>query len=344
MICTILPPHILVAIVQRARNARQRNAAIDTLGLDHSHRVGRVLLHVALARRGGHGIIEAPADAERSIYDAHNHEIRRGILVRAEGQPPTEDEAVNEAYDGLGETFGFFRDVYGRNSIDDEGMSLDAIVHYGRDYLNAFWDGPRMVFGDGDGELFRRFTICLDIIAHELTHGVTGAEGGLAYVGQSGALNEHVSDVFASCIKQRTLNQTAAQGDWLIGDGLLVDGQAIRSMKEPGTAYDHEVIGNDPQPGDMDNFVRTFRDNGGVHINSGIPNRAFYLAATAIGGFAWEKTGQVWYDTLRDSRLDPRANFADFAGLTVEHADRRFGKDEQKAIAAAWAEVGVKPA
>jgi Zn-dependent metalloprotease len=342
MICTILPPHILIAIAQRARDFRRRNAAIDTLALDHSHRVSRVALHVALAVRGGH-IMEAPAEPERSIYDAHNHEIRRGTLTRAEGQPASGDPAVDEAYDGLGATFAFFRDVYDRNSIDDEGMPLDAIVHFGKDYLNAFWDGQRMVFGDGDGELFDRFTIAEDIIAHELTHGVVAAEGGLAYIGQSGALNEHVCDAFASCIKQLGLGQTADKGDWLIGEGLLVAGGAIRSMKEPGSAYSNDTIGEDPQPGDMNNYVRTFRDNGGVHINSGIPNRAFYLAATAIGGFAWEKAGQIWYDTLRDRQLDPRADFATFAGLTVAHANRRYGTSEQKAVADAWAEVGVKP-
>jgi Zn-dependent metalloprotease len=339
--CTILPPHILIAIAQRARDARQRAAAIDTLALDGSHRLSRVLLHLALARR--HHIVEMPAEAQRVIYDAHNHEIRRGTLVRAEGQPPTGDPATDEAYDGLGVTFDFWRDCYGRNSIDGDGMGLDAIVHFGRDYMNAFWDGERMVFGDGDGKLFDRFTIALDIIAHELTHGVTEAEGGLAYIGQSGALNEHVSDVFASCIKQRVLKQTADKGDWLIGEGLLIGGGAIRSVKEPGTAYDNETIGRDPQPADMNNYVRMLRDNGGVHINSGIPNRAFYLAATAIGGFAWEKTGQVWYDTLRDSRLDARADFAAFAGLTEAHARRRYGDFEQKAIADAWSQVGVKP-
>jgi Zn-dependent metalloprotease len=99
--------------------------------------------------------------------------------------------------------------------------------------------------------------------------------------------------VFGSLIKQYVLKQTADKADWLIGEGLLTfKGQALRSMKAPGTAYDNDLLGKDPQPADMKHSVRTAQDKGGVHINSGIPNRAFYLVATAIGGHAWEKAGR----------------------------------------------------
>src|SRR5262249_39364946 len=153
---------------------------------------------------------------------------------------------------------------------------------------------------------FNRFTIDLDIIGHELTHGVTQHEANLDYLGQPGALNESVSDVMGSLIKQRQLNQTADQADWLIGAKLLtanVQGVALRSMKAPGTAFDDPVLGKDPQPRHMKNYLRTHADYGGVHINSGIPNHAFYLVATQIGGFAWEKAGRIWYETLRDPRV-----------------------------------------
>src|SRR5262245_54891431 len=155
-----------------------------------------------------------------------------------------------------------------------------------------------MVFGDGDGTLFNRFTISIDVIGHELTHGVTGSEANLTYQGQAGALNESISDVFGSLIKQYSLNQTAAAADWLIGAGLLassVKGVALRSMKAPGTAYNDPTLGKDPQPDNMSKFVHTAEDSGGVHINSGIPNKAFFLVATSLGGHAWEKAGQVWY-------------------------------------------------
>jgi Zn-dependent metalloprotease len=222
-------------------------------------------------------------------------------------------------------------------------MPLDGTVHYGSNYDNAFWDGSRMVFGDGDGELFIRFTVAVDVIGHELTHAVTEATAGLVYSGQSGALNESVSDVFGSLVKQRQLGQDAADADWLIGAGLFtaaVQGEALRSMRAPGTAYDDDVLGRDPQPGHMRDFVDTTDDNGGVHINSGIPNHAFYLAATALGGPAWEVAGQVWYDTLVGG-LAAGSDFAAFATATVAAAQSRFGSDEAQAVRSAWDAVGV---
>ena len=161
-------------------------------------------------------------------------------------------------------------------------MPLRGIVHFGEEYPNAFWDGRRMAFGDGDNEIFLRFTKSLDVIGHELGHGVIEDESGLEYWGQSGALNEHFADVAGIMVKQRKLNQTADQADWLIGAELRgdeFDGDALRSMKAPGTAYDDAVLGKDPQPDHWRDYVRTFEDNGGVHINSGIANKAFYLLA-----------------------------------------------------------------
>ena len=344
----ILPPHILVNV---ARNGSpgQRAAVLSTLANDQTFRSLRASLvgqpSQAIQRRGAASPDFPPP---RTIYSAHNTETLPGSIVRSEQDGPTGDAAVDEAFDGLGRTLDFYWSNFERNSIDDEGLPLDATVHYGDKYDNAFWDGRRMIFGDGDGELFNRFTIAVDIIGHELTHGVTEDEGGLIYAYQSGALNESLSDVFGSLIKQSAPGklQTADQADWLIGEGLLapgVQGVALRSMKAPGTAYDDPVLGKDPQPAHMNDFMHTHQDNGGVHINSGIPNHAFYLAATAIGGYAWEKAGHIWYETLRDSRLRPTTGFIRFARLTVDVAGRLYGRssNEKKAVADAWAAVGV---
>jgi len=337
----ILPPHILREMARRGSTA-QRNAALNTMALDTTHRVQRMMLQL-LAVAPSRFVTGAPPKVHRTIYTSGNQETPSGQLVRAEGQGPVSDVAANEAYDSLGHTFDFYLEIYQRNSIDDHGLPLNAYVHYGQGYDNAFWDGKEMIFGDGDGTAFNRFTISVDVIGHELTHGVTGSEVNLTYLGQSGALNESVSDVFGSLIKQYVLKQTANEADWLIGAGLLTfPNQALRSMKAPGTAYDNNVLGKDPQPADMQHYVHTAQDQGGVHLNSGIPN---YLAATAIGGNAWEKTGQIWYDTIRDKSLKASANFAAFAGHTVANAGRRYGSNstEQRAVADAWNKVGVKP-
>jgi Zn-dependent metalloprotease len=226
-------------------------------------------------------------------------------------------------------------------------MPLRGVVHYGEEYPNAFWDGRRMVFGDGDGEIFARFTKSLDVIGHELGHGVIEDEAALEYHGQPGALNEHVADVAGIMVKQRKLGHDAAEADWLIGADLRGDqfeGDALRSMKAPGTAYDDPRLGKDPQPAHWRDYVRTFEDNGGVHINSGIPNRAFYLLATNVGGQSWKAPGQIWYDALRSPLLTPTTTFRQFARITHRAARQRFGpgSDQAKAVRAAWADVGIR--
>ncbi len=171
--------------------------------------------------------------------------------MRAESDDPGKDATVNRAFAYLGATFELYLNAFNRHSIDGQGLPLNASVHYDVKYDNAFWNGEQMVFGDGDGELFLDFTIPVDVIGHELTHGVTQYSANLTYYGQSGALNESVSDVFGSLIKQYTLGQTAADADWLIGAGLLaprVSGVALRSMKAPGTAYDDDALGRTRSP------------------------------------------------------------------------------------------------
>ncbi|MFF0432224.1 M4 family metallopeptidase [Streptomyces sp. NPDC004327] len=335
--CTIVPPHILERLAQ-SDNPAFAEAARRTLVADAAHRTTRRLAALA-----------APAAAtgvRRTIYDAHNGTDLPGDKIQDEGGQPTQDATANRAYAGLGATYDLYEKVFGRASIDGAGMPLLASIHYDEKYDNAFWNGEQMVFGDGDGQLFVDFTVSVDVIGHELTHGVTQSTANLAYYGQSGALNESVSDVFGSLVKQYALGQTADQADWLIGEGLLgpaIDkGTALRSMKAPGTAYDDDELGKDPQPATMDGYVRTHSDNGGVHINSGIPNHAFYLVATALGGNAWDRAGQIWYDVLTGGTLDSEATFKDFAAATVAAAKARYAQgDEAKAVQDAWATVGV---
>lgn len=342
----ILPPHVLRNIARNG-NKEEREAALNTLGLDGSIRTARLTYSLSGGLKVPHPeAAAAPPQEKRSVYDAKHLQALPGKLARAEGQGSTSDLAVNQAYDGLGDTFNFYLKAYSRNSIDNAGMPLVASVHYAKNYDNAFWNGQQMVFGDGDNIIFTGFTGATDVIGHELTHGVTGSESNLTYQGQSGALNESISDVFGSMVKQYKLGQTSDAADWLIGAGILakgIHGVALRSMKAPGTAYDDPKLGKDSQPANMANYVQTAEDNGGVHTNSGIPNHAFYLASVALGGHSWEKAGQIWYDTVVDHNLKANATFATFANLTVTHAGSRYGANstEKKALQEAWAQVGV---
>jgi Zn-dependent metalloprotease len=342
----IVPPYLLAHIALSAdpRFPKAAEAARATLAVDPTvSGGGRSRLRLSVD--GGTLVAENAPAPDRTISDAKHLERLPGTVVRREDDPPVTDAAVNEAFDGLGETYDLYYDAYGRDSIDGQGSPLNATVHYGRDYDNAFWDGERMVFGDGDGEVFRGFTGSLSVIAHELSHGVTEREGGLTYQGQSGALNESISDVFGALTEQYLLGQSADEASWLIGEGIFTDavqGKALRSMRAPGTAYDDDVLGRDPQPAHMDGYVETTEDNGGVHINSGIPNRAFYLTAEALGGKAWERAGLIWYRTVMGD-LPSDATFSDFADATLAAAAAEYGEDaeETRAVRAGWIGVGV---
>ncbi|MGQ1785506.1 MULTISPECIES: M4 family metallopeptidase [unclassified Saccharicrinis] len=344
ILCAV-PPYVLERILDKG-SEKQKEKAKNTIAFAGQMRGQRQsFADISLTPQATQG------DKNRLVYDAQNLNTLPGVLARSEGDAATGDAQVDEAYDGAGATYDLYDQVFGRNSIDNNGMDLISTVRYISGYDNAFWNGTQMVYGEGDEDLpeedriFNRFTIAIDIIGHELTHGVTQYEANLVYQGQAGALNESFSDVFGSLVKQREKNQTAADADWIIGEGLLtpnVNGVGIRSMKDPGTAYDDPTIGKDPQPGHMDDYVDTTRDNGGVHINSGIPNKAFYLAAMEIGGHAWEKAGRIWYVTLKD-KLKQTSKFEDAAKLTYEVAGDLYGNDsaEQIAVKNAWAGVGL---
>lgn len=341
-ICFIIPPHMLREI-QKNGNESQKIWATNAIQLSEDIRNDRQAFVSELS-------INPPLSQttvqhkERLIYTADNLTDLPGTAIGSEGKIPT-DVAGKEAYDGTGATYDLYFSAYQRNSIDNKGLPLISTVHYSQKYDNAFWDGQQMVYGDGDGELFGLFTKPIDVTGHELTHGVTQYSANLTYQDQSGALNESFSDVFGSLVKQQSLKQTADKADWLIGEGIFtskVHGKALRSMKAPGTAYDDPVLGKDQQPADMQGFVHTADDNGGVHINSGIPNHAFYLAATAIGGNAWETAGKIWYNTLTQ-KLTSGANFADCAKATQVAAQELFGptSKEASAVENAWKTVGV---
>jgi Zn-dependent metalloprotease len=338
----ITPPHLLEHLLKN-KDGDVRRAAMRTL-------LSTARLRGERTARASFAVAAAPANGRRTVYDCrHGTYLPLAVTARSEDGAPSPDASVNQAFDGLGATRDFYREVFDRNSIDGRGMRLDGYVHYDSEYNNAFWNGRVMVFGDGDGVVFSDFTRSLDVIGHELTHGVTEFTAGLEYHNQSGALNESVSDSFGSMVKQWSLKQTADEADWLIGSEVFtpdIPADALRSMRAPGTAYDNDLMGKDPQPDRMSAYVQLpdtdAGDNGGVHINSGIPNKAFYLVATGIGGYAWEGAGAIWYAALRAST--PDTDFQEFADTTAAKAAEIFGTGsaEHQAVVAAWREVEIR--
>lgn len=350
----IIPPHMLEVMAMRGdksvakmarsmlvqnKKVRIERAEQSSGGMMSTDSAPGAFVSPALAAASGQ-----QHTCDRRIYDGQKKAALPGKLVRGEGSPTTGDQEVDAAYDGAGEVFRLYSKEFDRDSLDGNGLPLIATVHHRKDYNNAFWDGTQMAYGDGDDQIFRTFTE-LSVVGHEMSHGVVQFSGGLIYKGQSGALNESYADVFGSLVVQKKNGQAASEASWLVGEGILgpnINGVALRSMKAPGTAYSDALLGQDPQPYHMDLFVNTTDDNGGVHINSGIPNHAFYLYSQYIGGNAWEIPGQIWYLALLKIN-NPHATFNDWAAQTMEAAIELHGMGswEMIMLRRAWRLVGI---
>jgi len=257
------------------------------------------------------------------------------------------DNVLNAAYDGAAvdahayaaQTYDYYKNVHSRNSYDGNGAQLISTVHYGRNYNNAFWSGSQMVYGDGDGSTFIPLSGALDVIAHELTHAVTDTTADLIYQNESGAINESMSDIFGTLTEFHFNNNP----DWLIGEDIYTPstaGDALRSMADPTAS------------GDPDHYSKRYvgtQDNGGVHWNSGISNKAAYLLSNggthygvSVAGIGNDKTGKIFYRTLTQY-LTPNSTFAQYRVASVQAATDLYGasSSEVASVKAAFTAVGV---
>ncbi len=341
----IVPPYMLEGMAKSANDV-VKSIAIHNIESASAIRAERTMLMpeaVSMLQENRQG-------KYRKVFDMQQQQPRRdllpGKLVRSEGDSPTFDDAVDEAYDKSGHTYDFFKEIFNRDSLDDQGLTLVSSVHIGMNYSNAFWNGSQMGYGDGDGIVFKRFTKSLDVIAHELTHGVIAYTSRLVYRDEPGAVNEHLADVFGSIVKQWVNRQTVDEADWLVGNDIIVQAptrRAIRDMRNPGTAYvnDPDLNGSDPQPDHISGKYTGPQDNGGVHINSGILNKAFCEAALMQGGYAWEAMGSIWYEAML--QLNPTSNFDRLVLTTKNIAAARFGRNSKayEAVEHGWQTVGL---
>jgi Zn-dependent metalloprotease len=309
----------------------------DEKARDHAFRDRRSLKSELEARPSAAYI--GTGETKRFIYDSNHTTYQQLKLVRKEGGTRVTDKVVNTAYEYAGVIRNFYRRQFDYASYDNKGSDLIFNVHYGENYNNAFWDGDEMTFGDGDGKMFTSFVNSLDVMGHELGHGVIQFTANLDYEKEPGALNEHYADVFGSAIKQNALKQTAAKADWLIGNTIVgpsFPGKAIRSMSAPGTAYE-----GDPQPAHMDNFYKGSDDYYGVHINSGIPNKVFYHAALSV---TTTKAVDVWFAALKQLKFNADFKAFKVAILTAAKSAEKSGaiaKGSQQHFADAFAQVGL---
>jgi len=229
-------------------------------------------------------------------------------------------------------------DILNECMRDQEVKLIKSTIHYFMEYNNVFFNGSQIVYGDGDGITFENFAQDPSVVFHELWHWITNRTCGLIYQDQAGALNESLSDVFASIIMQWMNGETVDEASWLIGDlcTININGfpYAVRSLADPGTAFvNHPYMGTDDQPQDMTNYYNDTEDNHGIHINSGIPNHAFYLFAKAIGGYVWDIPRKIWFKTITTPELiSPNATFTEFAQATIAIAMELYSSSDPSII------------
>ncbi len=273
-----------------------------------------------------------------SVYNCNHGTTLPGTPVANPGS--STDGTAKRAFVETTAVADFYTKLFGRNSVDDAGKTLLSSVHFSVNYNNAFWNGNQMTYGDGDGNIFIDFTKSTDVIAHELTHGVTQFTAAFAYANEAGGLNESVSDVFGSMFRQWRLKQDVNQADWLIGKEIMgpraiAKGYTcLRDMSNPAAA--HCLA---PQP----TKYSQYKPGMDPHYSSGIPNFAFFKAAKAIGGKSWEKAGKIWYKALTGFPPQPNMKMSTFAKRTRTLAGSMFAGDPAvlAAVNTAWKAVGL---
>lgn len=248
------------------------------------------------------------------------------------------DLETSQAHEWTHLVWQFYNSQFNRNSIDNDGMKLDSSVHYDKNYNNAFWNGSQMVYGDGDGKIFKPLCGARDVAGHEITHGVIQHECGLVYWSQPGAANESYADKFGMAIKHWSTHQIDPRSaNWLMGDEIVgpeFPGKAIRSFK------DEKAYKGDPQPKHMKDYYKGWQDNQGVHINSGILNYAFYLICIRLASPSYDKPIQIAYRSL--SKLGKFSNFKDVARAEIQSAEELYGKAVAEIVASCYNDVGIK--
>ncbi|HET7505717.1 MAG TPA: M4 family metallopeptidase [Kofleriaceae bacterium] len=281
----------------------------------------------------------------RQVYTAANGWTLPGTLVRAEGWPATTDGIVNLHYNLLGTTYDCYRSLFGRDSIDNVGAAIMSSVHFGTSYDNAFWNGTELVFGDGDNSLAGNFALSLDVAAHELTHGVTAYTSGLIYSGESGGLNESMSDIFAAICTWYRDGYVVNANTWKVAEDIWT----------PATSGDALRYLNDPRAdgGSLD-YYPDYYSGIDVHYSSGIQNLAFYLLAQGgthprgrsaifVPGVGITKAAQIFYRANTVTLLgNPDATFAE-TKIATEQAAAQLGysSSDITSVSFAWLAVGV---
>ena len=339
--CYIVPKKLLLRFSRDKKlSAARRKVFADAARFEDEWRRLRSA-HALVSSKARTLLAAAPpsvAPAVITVYDCNRSSTLPGTPVPSPGS--STDPTARRAFNVTTAVADFYRTLFSRNSVDNAGKTLMSSIHFSVNYNNAFWNGNQMVYGDGDGQIFLDFTNSVDVIGHELTHGVTQFTAELVYQDEPGGLNESISDVFGSIFRQWTSKQSVANADWLIGKEIIGPVASargftcLRDMSNP--AATHCLA---PQPTKYSQYKKGMDP----HDSSGIPNFAFYKAAMAIGGNSWDKVGPIWYAALTGSGPSPNLKMKAFANRTRSLAKSLFTSDPSVAAAvdSAWIAVGL---
>jgi Zn-dependent metalloprotease len=339
--CRIVPSDVLLKLSNdKSLSTASRQSFSDTMKIDIEVRKLRAQARrlTQASRAVTATLVTIAAAPAITVYDCGTSQTLPGAPVQNPGNSP--DQTAKTVSNTTTDVAAFYQKVFGRNSIDNAGMTMMSSIHYGVKYNNAFWNGSQMTYGDGDGDIFVDFSKGNDVVGHELTHGVTQHTLQLAYANEPGGLNESISDVFGSMFRQWEAKQTAATADWLIGKDIMGPAAlgkgltCLRDMAQPGAQ--HCLA---PQP---DNYAK-YTPGMDPHYSSGIANLAFYKVATAMGGQSWDKAGQIWYRALTGFGPSPNMKMSAFSNRTRQVVSQHYPGDAaaSQAVDQGWKLVGL---
>lgn len=342
--CWIVPPKVLERLAHDEQlTAAERQMFADAAKLENEWREVRaataeLALRYRLVLPAAMSVAASLTPPSVLVFDCQQGTTLPGGPIGNPGASP--DATAVRVFKETTAVVAFYQSMFGRNSLDDAGMTLVSSIHFSVNYNNAGWNGSQMKYGDGDGNIFIDFTSSPDVIGHELAHGVTQFTSGFAYRDQPGGLNESMSDVFGSMFRQWRSNEDVTAADWLIGKEIMGPGATargftcLRDMSNPSGGH---CLAAQPS------HFSQYHNGMDPHDSSGIPNLAFYKAATAIGGKSWERAGQVWYRALTGFTPDPNMSMKTFADRTRSLAASMFSAEPavSTSIDAAWIAVGL---
>ena len=339
--CQIIPNDVLEKLsLDKKLSAELRQASSQSARLSSSLRNLRdsAASLTAMSHAMGMQALELAARPAVTVYDCKHTQTVPGAPVAKPGS--SADATAKRTFTETTSVAKFYKAVFGRNSIDNAGMTMMSSIHFGNKYNNAMWNGSQMIYGDGDGSLFVDFTMGNDVIGHELTHGVTQHTLQLAYSGDAGGLNESLSDCFGSMFRQWEAGQTVATADWLIGADIMgptAKAKGYKCLRNMANPADKAALA--PQPTKYSQLTPGMDP----HYTSGPPNLAFYTACKALGGKSYDRIGQVWYRVLTTSGQQPSMNMPTFAARTRQAAQALYPAQPAVAVAVdkGWKAVGL---